>query len=214
MSVQRDAFLSSEGDAWLARNEAALESRNWSLDPVCVKLAALAPAGEQLRVLEIGCGDGSRLHYLAVKMHHQVFGIDPSEQGILRARARGVQALRATAEKLPFPDASFDVVIFGFCLYVCDDADLFRIALEADRILVNSGWLLILDFEARAPLYRPYRHLAGLAARKMDYNSMFLWHPAYTLASYDKFHHDTQQWTDDADEWVSLACLRKFQPER
>jgi hypothetical protein len=43
----------------------------------------------------------------------------------------------------------------------------------------------------------------------MDYKSMFLWHPAYTLASHEKLHHGTLAWTDDPDEWVSLACLRK-----
>jgi len=60
MTFQRDAFLSSEGDAWFSRNYGALESGDWSRDPVCLKLAALA-AGEAFRVLEIGCGDGSRL---------------------------------------------------------------------------------------------------------------------------------------------------------
>jgi hypothetical protein len=47
-------------------------------------------------------------------------------------------------------------------------------------------------------------------SRKMDYKSMFLWHPAYTLGSHDKFDHRTQQWTDEPDEWISLASLRKF----
>ena len=209
MIRQKEAFLSSEGDAWLARNEAALRACDWSRDPVCVKLAALWPAGTRARVLEIGCSDGSRLKHLASAHGHQVCGVDPSEQAVARARERGIQALRATADALPFADASSDVVIFGFCLYLCDDGDLFRIAQEADRVLAAPGWLLILDFEARAPLYRPYHHRAGVTSRKMDYKSMYLWHPAYTLASHEKFDHRTLQWTDEPDEWVSLACLRK-----
>jgi ubiquinone/menaquinone biosynthesis C-methylase UbiE len=208
---QKDAFLRSEGDAWLARNESGLQACDWSRDPVCVRLATLLPAGQPARVLEIGCGDGSRLQYLADRHGHRVSGIDPSQKAVAKARERGVQAVRATADKLPFADACSDVVIFGFCLYLCDDADLFRIAQEADRVLASPGWLLILDFEAAAPRYRPYQHLAGVTCRKMDYKSMYLWHPAYTLAAHEKFHHVTQRWTDEADEWVSLACLRKLQ---
>jgi ubiquinone/menaquinone biosynthesis C-methylase UbiE len=210
MTLQKDAFLQSEGDAWFSRNESALQAYDWSHDPVCVKLAALLPAAQPARVLEVGCGDGSRLHYLANRYGHFVSGVDPSQKAITKARERGVHAVRATADRLPFTDACSDVVIFGFCLYLCDDADLFRIAQEADRVLASPGWLLILDFEARAPVYKPYHQLAGLASRKMDYKSMYLWHPAYTLAAHEKFHHVTQHWTDEPDEWVSLACLRKL----
>jgi SAM-dependent methyltransferase len=208
MTRQRDAFLSFEGDAWFSRNEQNLASRDWSRDPLCLRLSTLA-LPRQARVLEIGCGDGSRLAYLARQQGFRVFGADPSQKAVAKAIERGVEAVRSTAEALPFGEASFDAVIFGFCLYLCDDEDLFRIALEADRVLAGPGWLLILDFEAPAPAYRPYHHVAGLESRKMDYKSMFLWHPSYTLAGYEKFHHVTREWTDERDEWVSLACLRK-----
>lgn len=207
MNRQRDLFLTSEGDAWFTRNEAATSARDWSRDPVCVKLAALS--GKPLRVLEIGCGSGLRLEYLAKHYNHDVYGVDPSKRAVMRAIERGAEAVVSTAETLPYPDGAFDVVIFGFCLYLCDDKDLFRIGLEADRVLANPGWMLILDFESPAPVYKPYHHLPGVKSRKMDYKLMFLWHPAYTLASHEKFHHGNQQWTDDPDEWVSLACLRK-----
>lgn len=210
MTSQKDVFLSSEGDAWFSRNEAALRSRDLAQDPVCRRLASLPALGRPLRVLEIGCGDGSRLQYLAATHGWEVSGIDPSEKAVSHARERGVRAHQSTADTLPFQAAAFDVVTFGFCLYLCDDGDLFRIALEADRVLANPGWLLILDFESRAPLYKPYHHLAGITSRKMDYKSMFSWHPSYTLASHEKFHHQTHTWTDDPDQWVSLACLRKF----
>jgi ubiquinone/menaquinone biosynthesis C-methylase UbiE len=210
VSDQKDVFLSSEGDAWFARNEAALGARDWSLDPVCVKAAQLEFPRTPARILEVGCGDGSRLCYLTSKFGHRTVGVDPSERAVAKARAKGVEAVRSTADSLPFENASFDAVIFGFCLYLCDDADLFRIAMEADRVLASPGWLLILDFEARAPRYKPYHHLAGVLSRKMDYKSMFVWHPAYTLASHEMFHHVTGKWTDEPDEWVSVACLRKL----
>ena len=208
MTMQKDAFLASEGDAWFRRNETALGSIDWSADPVCLRIAQL-PRATSLRVLEIGCGDGSRLNYLADRQGCEAYGVDPSQQAVSRAVARGIQAQQGTADRLPFADGFFDVVIFGFCLYLCDDQDLFRVAAEGDRVLSNPGWLLIMDFEARAPVYRPYHHLPGVLSRKMDYKSMFLWHPEYSLASQEKFHHGTRQWTDDPNEWVSLNCLRK-----
>lgn len=213
MTQQKDTFLSSEGDAWFQRNSAALDSRDWSQDPVCAQVQRLAN-GERRAILEIGCGDGSRLEFLQRTYGHKVSGIDPSSQAVARARQRGVDAERATADALPFDAAAFDLVVFGFCLYLCDDEDLFQIAREAHRVLRQPGWLLVLDFDAAAPSYRPYHHVPGLVSRKMDYKSMFLWHPAYTLASYEKFHHANHQWTDDPGEWVSLACLRKHLPPR
>ncbi|HWX30690.1 MAG TPA: class I SAM-dependent methyltransferase [Steroidobacteraceae bacterium] len=212
MSRQRDVFMSAEGDAWFSRNETALAARDWSRDPICRRLEALPRTNEPSRTLEIGCSDGSRLQYLAGRGRFKVFGIEPSGKAVAKARERGIEAIRTTADNLPFADASMDIVIFGFCLYLCDDRDLFRIAHEADRVLASPGWLLILDFEARAPTYRSYSHQEGIRSRKMNYASMFAWHPAYTLASYEKFYHGSELWTDDPDEWVSLACLRKYGP--
>jgi ubiquinone/menaquinone biosynthesis C-methylase UbiE len=211
---QKDVFVANEADEWFSRNLAALESIDWSHDPVCMRLATLAPGAHGLKVLEVGCGDGSRLQHLAAGSAHQVYGVDPSEKAVTRARERGVEAVRSTADRLPFADSHFDILIFGFCLYLCDDEDLLRIACEADRVLANPGWLLILDFDARAPFYRPYHHRPGILSRKMDYKSMFTWHPLYTLASYEKFAHTARAWTDDPGEWVSLATLRKCRTER
>jgi ubiquinone/menaquinone biosynthesis C-methylase UbiE len=206
---QRDIFRTSEGDAWFRRNREVLASRDWSRDPLCRKVAELVEPGRSCRLLEIGCGDGSRLRYLAERLGCQVSGVDPSEEAVSRALSAGIDARVATAERLPYPDAAFDLVLFGFCLYLCDDGDLFDIAREADRMLGRKGWLLLLDFESAAPTYRPYHHHAGVRTRKMDYKKMFLWHPAYTLASHMKCHHETYTWTDDPDQWISLACLRK-----
>ena len=209
MSLQKDVFLAAEGDAWLQRNASALEKRDWQQDAVCRKIATLTD--RKLNILEIGCGEGSRLQYLANTHGHAVSGLDPSAAAVAKACERGVTAVQGTAEQLPFADRSFDVVIFGFCLYLCDDTHLFSIAREGDRVLSDQGWLLILDFDVPAPLYKPYHHRAGIQSRKMDYKTLFLWHPAYTLASYDKFHHETGRWTDSVDDWVSIACLRKMQ---
>ena len=44
-----------------------------------------------------------------------------------------------TAEKLPFEENYFDILIFGFCLYLTDSEDLFKISSEAYRVTKKVG---------------------------------------------------------------------------
>jgi ubiquinone/menaquinone biosynthesis C-methylase UbiE len=212
---QRDIFLESEGDAWYRRNSGQPDARyDPAADFLISEISALPRAGEiqqggGIRLLEIGCGDGARLEWLQDSYGFNCSGLEPSEQAVEVARERGVDAHRGTAEDLPFGVDSFDIVVFGFCLYLCDHEDLFRIASEADRVLKNPGWLLILDFYSRAISRRTYHHRPGLYSHKMDYSEMFAWHPAYTVFSHRVLRHGRGGYTDDQDEWVAVSVLRK-----
>ncbi len=208
---QRDVFLDSEGDAWHERNaDAAMLGRTPASDPLLRKIVGLPiDGGVAPRLLEIGCGAGAMLAWLTEHRGFECVGIDPSPLAIAAAAARGVTAVRGSAEQLPFDDGSFDIVAFGFCLYLCDREDLFRIAAEADRVLATNGWLLIFDFYSPTPVKRPYHHHPGVFSYKMDYRTLFTWHPAYTAVSHDVLHHATGALTDDVDEWVGLSLLRK-----
>jgi ubiquinone/menaquinone biosynthesis C-methylase UbiE len=210
MSLQKQLFLESEGDAWFLRNNEVLAKRDPARDVVCQLIENLCTQqNKPAAVLEIGCGDGKRLKFLQDRVGCKATGLDPSKVAVEAAQINGVHAVVGTAEELPFEGSRFDVVIFGFCLYLCDDVDLFQIAREADRVLKSPGWVLMLDFDSAEPKYNKYHHRDGVFSRKMDYKSMFLWHPNYTLAHYQKFDHQTLEWTDDKQEWVSLAALRK-----
>jgi ubiquinone/menaquinone biosynthesis C-methylase UbiE len=209
---QKDVFLASEGDAWHLRNSSGARARKLPEgDPLLVELLQLdAPAATAgARVLEIGCGEGVRLQWLANQRNCECHGIEPSAAAVERAQTAGVTAVRGTAERLPFADASFDIVMFGFCLYLADRNDLFRIAAEADRVLRSPGWLLIHDFYSRHPSRREYHHRAGLFSHKMDYRTLFDWHPHYTNYSHRVQHHGTGAYTDEQDEWVGVSVLRK-----
>ncbi len=99
--------------------------------------------------------------------------------------------------------------MFGFCLYLCDREDLFRIACEADRVLKNPGWLLIQDFYSPAPVKREYHHRSGLFTHKMDYRTLFTWNPSYVNLVHKVRHHSEGSYTDDPKEWVATSVLRK-----
>jgi ubiquinone/menaquinone biosynthesis C-methylase UbiE len=212
---QRDAFLESEGDAWFERNTTGADAHfDPDSDLLLAEILLLSPESRaarerSTRILEIGCGDGSRLAWLQENRSYRCFGLDPSEKAVAAARERGIDARQGTAEELPFDDASLDIVVFGFCLYLCDREDLFRIACEADRVLKDSGWLLILDFYTLRPMKREYHHRAGLFSYKMDYTTLFSWHPAYTVYSHKLCHHAGGGYTDDPQEWIATSVLRK-----
>lgn len=208
---QKDIFLESEADAWFERNQQAIQKRNFAEDTVVQAVTEIARLSQdpKIAILEIGCGEGRRLEWLAENLHVDVCGLEPSSKAVEQACHRGVKAERGTADDLPFEDASFDVVIFGFCLYLCDRQDLFRIASEADRVLKPDGWIVINDFFAPTPIKREYHHKPGIYSYKMDYRGLFGWHPAYTCYAHRLNHHGANEFTDDPQEWVATSVIRK-----
>jgi ubiquinone/menaquinone biosynthesis C-methylase UbiE len=98
-------------------------------------------------VLEIGVGTGRNLPEYASAT--RLTGIDLSDGMLERARARAkeigrdVELLRGDAERLDFPDASFDTVVFSLSLCsIPDDAAAVR---EAARVLRPGGRLVLVE---------------------------------------------------------------------
>ena len=211
---QKEIFLGGEADAWFSRNHELLKARIFDLsDPVINAVSCIVKQSQykkKIKVLEIGCGEGSRLAWLAENLKVDVYGVDPSGKAIELASRRGVKVKKGTAEILPFDSDSFDVVIFGFCLYLCDREDLFKIAHEADRVLKKKSWLIIIDFFSPTPISSCYHHKTGVYSFKMDYRKLFDWHPAYSCFSHRLDHHNQLGFTDDTKEWVSTSVLRKY----
>jgi ubiquinone/menaquinone biosynthesis C-methylase UbiE len=205
----KETFLRSEGDAWIARNLDKLRSRKIDDDPVIKSIQKLSGLASGAQLLEIGCASGQRLHWLEKQMGFKCMGVDPSAAAVAHARELGIEAVQGTADSLPYPSAAFDIVVFGFCLYLCDRGDLFKIATEADRVLKAPGWLIILDFFSESPIQTPYLHFPGLNSHKMDCRTLFTWHPAYSCFQHSVFHHMDGTYTDDPNEWIALSVLRR-----
>lgn len=169
---QTQIFLDGEGDAWFERNRERLGKR----DPVCDAIAALKIVPRS--VLEIGCADGWRLRKLRTLYGCHVSGIDPSGTAVREASDSLI--LQGCATELPADGSAFDVVIFGFCLYLCEPADLFRIVAESDRVLRDGGHLIIHDFvEGNPPYACEYKHRAGVLSYHMKFTDLWLAHPWY-----------------------------------
>jgi len=213
---QKTSFLRDEGDAWLDRNLDSLRKRDYSQDPIIqsiYKISHSYPLIRPLKILEIGCGDGGRLAAIQKKIDCKCYGVDPSSKAIEIANSLGVVGSIGVADSLAFESSTFDIVIFGFCLYLCDREDLFTIASEADRVLKKESWLIIHDFYSHEFSSREYKHKKDIKSYKMDYRSLFEWNPFYTCYSHSITKHGDSTYTDDADEWVALSILRKCIPK-
>jgi SAM-dependent methyltransferase len=206
LSKQKEAFLAAEADAWFARNRARGEGAGAPSEiAALLRRAGAAPS----KVLEIGCSNGQLLASLCAELGCAGAGLDPSAAAIAQGRERFPQ-LRlevGTADRLPFADGEFDAVVFGFCLYLCDRADLFRIAAEADRVLADPGWLAITDFLPPFAYRNRYAHREGLHSYKMDYSRLFDWNPAYVERLREVHAHGGE--ADSPDARMGTVLLRK-----
>jgi ubiquinone/menaquinone biosynthesis C-methylase UbiE len=203
--AQKDVFLSSEGDAYYRRNRGGTDPQ-----PTLVASSLAALRVRPKRVLEIGCSDGHRLKGLRRAFGSECHGVDPSSEAVRDGSdpANGIHLAVGTADSLPFEDDFFDVVIFGFCLYLCDPKHHFTIAAEANRVLQDGGFLVISDFSPKRAYRNPYSHSPGIFSYKMEYARMFLWHPSYRLLSRGYYEH-SEQFGFTENEAASVDILRK-----
>lgn len=93
--------------------------------------------GDPLRVLEIGAGTG-KFTELLVATGHRVIATDPSPEmlGFLTARLPDVPTLVATAEQLPVPSRSVDIVVAAESFHHLDHD---RALAEVARVLRPGG---------------------------------------------------------------------------
>lgn len=109
---------------------------------------ALGPIADE-RILDVGCGSGLLLARLAASAPSaELEGIDASAQMLRRARRRlGERAplTVARAQALPFPDASFDVVVSSSVLHGVPGAPV-DILGEWLRVLRPGGRLVVTDW--------------------------------------------------------------------
>lgn len=205
---QKNTFLNSEGDQWFERNR--LKISDYSEANCRIFQAVKKLPSPPKRILEIGCSNGIRLAHIQSHFGIECTGIDPSSAAISDGTKRfpNLNLHVGTADHLDFANATFDTIIFGFCLYLCDRNDLFKIVYEADRCLTDPGNLIIMDFYPSTPLRNEYAHKENTFSYKMNYAGLFTANPAYTEISNSVFT-SAEASIDDPNERMAVNILRK-----
>lgn len=102
------------------------------------------------RVLDVGCGYGMAVPWLAQSLGVQAAGIDLRLPALQDGQARfpGVSLACARAERLPFGTETWDALLAECSLSATPDLD--RVLAECYRVLVWGGRLVISDLYRRS----------------------------------------------------------------
>ena len=127
-------------ERWFESHEHAYESE-------------LSAVGELLpepgRALEIGVGSGRFAAPLGIQ-----HGLDPARAMLVRARERGIDVVRGTAEALPYQAGCFGAAVIVTTICFVDDVP--RTLAEARRVLEPGGRVVIGFVDRESPLGRRY----------------------------------------------------------
>ena len=112
-------------------------------------IAQRLKARQARTVLDMGCGSGRHVVYLA-RQGFDVFGLDSSPQGLYLTgqwlAERGLPAhllLHDITDPLPYPDAFFDAIISTQVIHHGDVATIKAIIAEIERVLKPQGFIFI-----------------------------------------------------------------------
>jgi demethylmenaquinone methyltransferase/2-methoxy-6-polyprenyl-1,4-benzoquinol methylase len=105
-------------------------------------------------VLDVAAGTGSISRELRSR-GFQVISADQSQEMTRMSRSRGGSPVLATAEHVPFQDAAFDGVTFGYLLRYVDDVS--HCMGELARVVRPGGVVAMVEFgQPTGPWYPPW----------------------------------------------------------
>jgi SAM-dependent methyltransferase len=133
---------SREYEAWFSDHPFVYESE------ILAVRTQLPRRGEGI---EVGVGSARFAAPLGIRL-----GVEPSAKMRELARARGVTAIGATAEMLPFLDCRFDYVLMVTAMCFFDDTE--KALMEARRVLKPNGQLIIGFIDKESPVGKIYEN--------------------------------------------------------
>lgn len=130
--------------------------------------------------LDVGCGTGTLARAIVeTRAPRSVVGIDPAADDLAYARERAggrIEFHEGRAERLPFPDRAFDVVVSGLALNFF--ADQPRAMAELKRVLRAGGAMgaYVWDFAGEMQMMRRFWDAARAldpAAAALDFATLY-----------------------------------------
>lgn len=133
---------------WNSRWATAEGRADWLVpEPLVVEAAALSERPGIGTALDLGCGVGRHAVFLA-EQGMAVTALDASEEGLrqtaaaLRAAGLSGDTVLSPMTQLPFPAASFDLVVSWNVIYHGHPPEVEQAAGEIRRVLRPGGWFV------------------------------------------------------------------------
>ncbi|OGM15574.1 hypothetical protein A2985_01940 [Candidatus Woesebacteria bacterium RIFCSPLOWO2_01_FULL_43_11] len=199
----------SKKDYYLAARCGSSETSH----PAMKRLSRLA--GQVSSILDMGCGEGTRLNLLA-KRAQKAVGIDISRKAIELAKKKypKLDFRQGDLEELPFRNESFELV---YCAFVFEHLESPETALkEGIRVLRKGGSLLIVapNFGApnrASPPFKGNRIIKLIRGFVLDFfpKSGLNWNKVEPIATSEKYEID---WDTTIEPY--LGSLIKFLQDR
>jgi len=222
--------LQTNLDQYRTQAQAYLDSPVHAAGPDLTRAQALVTASisRQESALDVGCGAGHLSFALAPHLA-RVVALDPSPEMLSTvanaAASRGLSQIETTlgtAEALPFPDNSFDLVGTRYSAHHWTNLD---IALkEMRRVLKPGGRLLLIDVQGEedALVDSHLQTIELLRDRSHVRNrSVSQWSSLLSIAGFTDITHDAWATHIDFTTWVTrmrtppsrVAMLREVQTD-
>lgn len=159
----RKRIEDSSSDQWLPASGRVRNVNHYdraiaalSLDEVYRELATQLTLVPNCRVLDLGCGTGTLASVLrSLQPSATVVGVDRDPRVLIRAVDRWgrkeASAILALAQRLPFPDGTFDVLTATLFLHHLRHREKVDALREAKRVLRVGGWLHVADWTRPRP---------------------------------------------------------------
>lgn len=180
-------------------------------------------------VLDIGCGDGLRTKGIAAAAK-RVVAIDPDAKVIAQATkkngAKNIEYRRADAQKLPFKDGMFDVVIFTMSFHHVPTKDMLKALDEALRVTKRGGFLVFFEpdwagtiIEAERRFHfgdgdirdvKAYGYHVMLTEPRMEEVAEFFNQAVFTYRSVQEFAKLDQPQRGSRSEWKAFLEKNRY----
>jgi len=134
--------LNSQGKLFAKYKSLNLKDKIYQVKALDLAQELVGGRKNRIKLLDIGCADGSYAAYVGEKLKAETYGVDISAHAIKKAKTRLDQAVRGDVSKrLPFTDASFELI---FVLEVIEHIyDTDYLLSEIRRVLKPCGVVII-----------------------------------------------------------------------
>ncbi len=188
-------FWRDESRRFFERNFRGRDLRAMPPTSYLVELLARAPIDVRGgRILDVGCGAGNNLRWLAQRqLARRAVGLERSPDTVaqLQAAFPEYEFLAADAAALPFEDDAFDLVVIRSMLHWIEPSRLLQTIGEALRVC--GDWLVVSEYAPRQPYSVPYRYEPSVRTWKADVQPL-LEATGLVREQATLLHHDGDEW--------------------